>query len=414
MCRIRIKNFGPIKEGFLENDGWMDIKKVTMFTGNQGSGKSTVAKLISTFMWMEKALNRGDLFLYNPETLKELLDWCGLLSYLKNNTEIAYIGDRYQIIFVNETHSIWADIVVGSKFHVPKIMYVPSERNYFTSIPGTFGISDLPKPLSEFGVELLKSQSALDGITLKLPINNLQFQYRSGNSFVSGKDFELNLLNAASGLQSFIPLYLVSNYLAKKIQNGTRFLGQAISDLSPSQKVKRDFEINRLLSEMDDTINENEQRDKTINEIYNKYHNKCFINIVEEPELNLFPTSQMEILYSLLEFNNMNEGNKLIMTTHSPFLINDLTLSIEANNLLQKIKDAGKEGELNEMVHHIVRKESTVNGVDVAIYEMDEVTGTISLLGNYNGLPSDENKLNEELGSGNELFAELLEIEQQL
>jgi predicted ATPase len=60
MSRIRIKNFGPIKEGYQEDDGWLDVKKVTVFIGNQGSGKSTVAKLISSFMWLEKALIRGD------------------------------------------------------------------------------------------------------------------------------------------------------------------------------------------------------------------------------------------------------------------------------------------------------------------------------------------------------------------
>ena len=38
----------------------VDINKVTVFIGSQGSGKSTVAKLISTFMWIEKALVRGD------------------------------------------------------------------------------------------------------------------------------------------------------------------------------------------------------------------------------------------------------------------------------------------------------------------------------------------------------------------
>lgn len=56
MSRIKIKNFGPIINGNQTNDGWIDIKKVTLFIGNQGSGKSTVAKLISTFMWLEKAL----------------------------------------------------------------------------------------------------------------------------------------------------------------------------------------------------------------------------------------------------------------------------------------------------------------------------------------------------------------------
>jgi ABC-type glutathione transport system ATPase component len=49
MSKIKIKNFGPIQEGYNENNGWIDISKVTVFIGNQGSGKSTVAKLISTF-----------------------------------------------------------------------------------------------------------------------------------------------------------------------------------------------------------------------------------------------------------------------------------------------------------------------------------------------------------------------------
>ena len=59
MSRIKIKNFGPLKETASVTDGWIDIKK-NRFTGNQGSGKSTVAKLISTFTWMEKVLTRGD------------------------------------------------------------------------------------------------------------------------------------------------------------------------------------------------------------------------------------------------------------------------------------------------------------------------------------------------------------------
>lgn len=54
MSRIKIKNFGPLKETVSAMDGWIDIEKVTVFTGNQGSGKSTVAKLVSTFTWMER------------------------------------------------------------------------------------------------------------------------------------------------------------------------------------------------------------------------------------------------------------------------------------------------------------------------------------------------------------------------
>ena len=34
MSKTKIRNFGPIKEGFLENIGWMEIPKVTFFIGN--------------------------------------------------------------------------------------------------------------------------------------------------------------------------------------------------------------------------------------------------------------------------------------------------------------------------------------------------------------------------------------------
>jgi predicted ATPase len=58
MSRLYIKNFGPIKEGYKEG---IEIKKVSVFIGNQGSGKSTLAKVISSLMWLEKAINRGDV-----------------------------------------------------------------------------------------------------------------------------------------------------------------------------------------------------------------------------------------------------------------------------------------------------------------------------------------------------------------
>ena len=45
MTSIKIKNFGPIIEGYTENDGFINIDKVMIFIGGQGSGKSTVVKL---------------------------------------------------------------------------------------------------------------------------------------------------------------------------------------------------------------------------------------------------------------------------------------------------------------------------------------------------------------------------------
>src|ERR1700733_5699649 len=87
MAKIKIKNFGPIKEGCLDDNGWIDIKKVTVFIGNQGSGKSTVAKLISTFTWMEKALTRGD---YQKESFEKKDVFRRYLSYHKIDNYLYY------------------------------------------------------------------------------------------------------------------------------------------------------------------------------------------------------------------------------------------------------------------------------------------------------------------------------------
>jgi len=40
MPRLRVKHFGPIRDG-VKNDGWIEFKRVTVFVGNQGSGKSS-------------------------------------------------------------------------------------------------------------------------------------------------------------------------------------------------------------------------------------------------------------------------------------------------------------------------------------------------------------------------------------
>lgn len=49
MSRLIIKNIGPIKD--------VDIKlnKVNVFIGQQSSGKSTIAKIISFCSWLEKS-----------------------------------------------------------------------------------------------------------------------------------------------------------------------------------------------------------------------------------------------------------------------------------------------------------------------------------------------------------------------
>ena len=60
MAKLKIRNIGPIKSTENLKNGYIDFDGVTLFIGNQGTGKSTISKIYSTLSWIEKALVRGD------------------------------------------------------------------------------------------------------------------------------------------------------------------------------------------------------------------------------------------------------------------------------------------------------------------------------------------------------------------
>ena len=94
MSRIKIKNFGPLNTSTETDDDWIQIRKITVFVGNQGSGKSTIAKLISTCVWIEKVLTRGDFKEKEFTASKFRNKYCGyhrISNYFKKElTEIFY------------------------------------------------------------------------------------------------------------------------------------------------------------------------------------------------------------------------------------------------------------------------------------------------------------------------------------
>lgn len=408
MSKIKIKNFGPIKSGL--GDDWIDIKEVTVFIGNQASGKSTVAKAISTLSWLEKSINRGDTDKsdFSFGDFKEFFEYQKVHNYFSENTYIEYIGDKYHIL-CDRTREFPIEIRKneGENYVVPKIMYIPAERNFLSAISDVYDSKGLPDNVFTFAEELKRAQKELNGKKLQLPIAEITYEYdeRKDESYILGEGYKIDLLEASSGLQSFIPLYLVSLNLSMAITDDEKMLRK---NLSVTQSLRMDKEIADLM--LDKKVPETLDQFKEIEKIRARYYNKCFLNIVEEPEQNLFPSSQWEMLKSMLEFNNKSGGNKLIITTHSPYIINYLSIAIQAGYLKNKIQSNDLRKKLNE----IVPLNSTIQSENVAIYQLDEKTGLITKLPDYEGIPSDTNYLNSSLADGNRLFDSLLEIEEEL
>ncbi len=415
MSKIRIKNFGPIKEGYVENDGWLDIKKVTVFIGNQGSGKSTVAKLFSTFCWLEKALYRKDFDLkdLNPALLLDFINTLGIANYFTANSEINYIGDKFRIDFNRHGNKFNISPSNNGAYKTPKIMYVPAERVFFSVIKEAFNQKGLPTHLFDFAEELRTAQIKTDNKPVVLPFNRYSYRYDKNAevSFVKRSDHpELNLNYASSGLQASIPLFLVTRYLTNLLENKKV---QPREVMGVNQALRMNNEIASVT--LDDSLSETEKK-KRIKEVKSRYINKYLINIVEEPELNLFPSSQRQMLNSLLGYNNRIAANKLIITTHSPYIVNYLTLAIKAHFLKNKLygESVYKRNSNKSKLSEIIPLSATVGSDNVAIYEMDEAKGLIRKLDTLNGIPSDNNYLNARLEETNELFAKLLKIQQSL
>lgn len=407
MSKIRIKNFGPIKEGCLDDNGWININKVTLLIGNQASGKSTVAKLISTMTWIEKALVRGD-FKEKDLTNNSFKNHCSyqnIASYFKDNSLIEYEGAAFRIYYKDSNVSVKKN--TENDYSFPKIMYVPSERNLLSSVRNVENLKGLPSTLYTLSKEFIKASEELKGQII-LPINNIKLEYQKLNklSYIIGEDYKIKLSESSSGIQSFVPLFIVSAYLGNSLKKKEN---NVFKEISIEEEKRIRGEVEGILS--NPNIND-EIKKAALEFLSSKTSYSAFINIVEEPEQNLFPTSQKKMLYNLLEVNNSSKGNKLIMTTHSPYLINYLTLAIEANNLKLRISELTNEQK--NKLQKILPFNAILKPDELSIYELFEEEGLIKLLDNYKGLPSDENKLNEELGEGNELFAKLLEIEQRL
>lgn len=418
MAKLKIRNFGPIQKGFSENDGFLEISPVTVICGNQATGKSTIAKLYSIFSWLEKANVKSGLGMTNENT-DDLVSLCKphrIDEYFNDKTEIHYIGTTCEFIYKNGNFCSKDLDNKLTQYKRPKIMYVPAERNLLTSIEDAENIKNLPSMLSILMDEYEKAKKASKTGEFDLPISNVKLIYDKNSltmKVITENNRSISIYSASSGIQSVTPLSIVSKYITEEVSSN--FLNN-FQKLSANERkqikewIKRDSkdeEKNQLLlSSFDQLIygkTLNESIAKDIEKLLHYFFNTCFINIVEEPEQNLYPQSQNKVLYELLECKNNNEENKLLITTHSPYILAYLTQSAKAAELLAK-------GVPEKEIEKIIPVKAAVPGEMIHIYETKS-DGSIKLLEPYENLPSDDNELNKALEEQNDSFSDLLELE---
>lgn len=367
--------------------------------GPQSSGKSTIAIIISFCTWVEKDVATSQSLSEYQENItyfrERLESFHKIKGYFNSDSYIHYKSEVVEIVWENEECSIsWVDKYAYQR---SKIAYIPSERN-MVILPearkSEFGNTNIRSFLFDW-FEARKKYSDENNLSvLNLGVNYYYIEgseedHIRGNN--NDAEYDILLSNASSGLQSITPLIVMIEYLTKWIYDEDNISfeqderKQRVNRILVVEKVLKPYydkddlpieDLQKLVKSFNERLHEKEEKAveyfddyKTISNGLFKTTNSQFI--IEEPEQNLFPETQRDLMYYLLQQCLNKKGNRLTLTTHSPYVLYALNNCMMAGLVSDKM-------ESNEL-RKLKCNKSKINPSDVSIYEIREgvVRGTI-------------------------------------
>ena len=338
MTQLIIKNIGPIKH--------IDItlNKVNLIIGPQSSGKSTINKIACYCSWVEKkiSLERSfDFFLTEKSFLNNLVEFHKLKGYLKEGSYIGYHSEvlSFEYSYPNATPFFtWNN---PQKYKRAKLSYIPAERN-IVSIIDDWNTINLPENnirnfMSDWNTVRKIYNSTNNANIASLDIKYYYDENNGQDNIINPDGSPTSLLCASSGIQSYVPLYILTNYFTEWIYNHKE----------PQSVISQDKEARIYRNVIKETIEECKIEEKSLTDLIDKEFEKVqpdemvILNkllgkyrklrknnstqlYIEEPELNLFPSVQRSVLYYLIQSIQKREEDRLFITTHSPYILYSL------------------------------------------------------------------------------------------
>ncbi|MGY6650348.1 hypothetical protein [Wenyingzhuangia sp. IMCC45574] len=391
---LSVKNIGPIQ------DVNFSINKFNVFMGQQSSGKSTIAKILSFCSWLEKDISfhqSYEKYLDNLFFIEKLETFHKMKGYFKASSEIHFIGDAIEIFYTIDNVSIkW----LNTRFDYTrsKISYIPSERS--TVILPEMEKVELPNNyLRSFLYDWFDTRKVYNHDN-RFEILDLGIEYyyseENKESHITSEKFDILLSQASSGVHSVTPLLtmvdnLINNIYDQEKQSSyeldevkAKVMQLMISKFIFKKHYNKDFqgeERKEKIKEVNKKISEKDEKIIPLFERFKKVRNNLFQThrtnlIIEEPEQNLFPSTQKELIYKLLKYFDNELEHSLTFTTHSPYVlyaINNCILSfITEDRIPHKLKQ------------RLACLKSKINPKDISVYELHD--GKISCIQQENGL----------------------------
>lgn len=387
MKKLVIKNIGPIQSVSL------DLKKINVVIGPQSAGKSCILKIACFSAWAEKRilLEQGKNGFANfSYVIDNLIVFHKLEGYIRYGSLIEYKSDYVHFICDFSKSTFDLTIFDGCwRYKRSKISYIPSERNLVAAIPNWFEVKFDNTNIRNFiadwnGVRGMYSPgNMLDILDL-----NVKYYYdaeASRDYVLLGDGNKVNLTNASSGLQSVIPMWAYLKFLFDE-QYSAKLPSNIVSDSENEsvlfhiyeKRYKKSLEVlasedNRYFGKVGRlTLPFKSQEDyKECLKLYENFTRTAYSDIyLEEPEQNLFPLTQVELVQSLLKNASMHSDG-LFIATHSPYLL----YAINNYMLGYIVRDRLQDDD---------RKDCFVDPQNVAAWELRN--GTVTPLQDEDGL----------------------------
>jgi predicted ATP-dependent endonuclease of OLD family len=395
--KLIIKDFGPIKNVELE------LGRFNVLIGENATGKSTVAKILAVCRYFSYIKWDGSFEIpnLNESNFSLGLSAWGLNEYIREESFILYECQHYSLTvenkminfpdFDNETGDVserlepifsetlnpisrefknllselesitpdgsvqlfWTTPVSFFQNNVAKVMdnpfYLPTERGLQSIFSlGKNSIQNISDSLFNQFARIDQVARLFKNDTVIEPLD-ISYKNVDGKGFVKKNNEEkfYSLFNAASGYQSTIPVVLLIKY-------------------------------------------------------YGEIRKKRKTFFIEEPELNLFPEAQKELVNYLVE-NSVSYGHTILLTTHSPYILTSL------NNLMYAYEvGVDKPDEVNK----VINKKYWINPEDVSAYRLlADGTAKKIITTSEDGTLIDADEIDEVSRDINKDFDELIRVD---
>lgn len=361
MGTLKINDFGAIKKAELE------IKKINVFIGHTSTGKSTAAKLLAIFNSNELlGIPNGDISGFENLLKKYDIDF-----EIHENTEIYYKQNKYfwkiskgkfetnnddaDILKLNDKSTIIKQFLtqkqdkeefssliatvgealkkddsdlqeiflsliiktnIRSKHQFKSPIYIPAERLLISTFSNSmFSLLEagatIPECISRFGALYEKARKKRKEILID--ILNIKVKFDNENDTVSMADnAQISLKQASSGILSVLPLWTVLEYYLR----------------APARN----------------------------------------LILIEEPELNLYPTIQLDLINWIMGKMKKSRSN-IVITTHSPYILTAIDDLIMGNDIYTQNQT---QPDIIKKLGTLLPTNSLINFNDVSSYFFTE------------------------------------------